>query len=199
MTRSRLLFAAAAALTAATLVVPLWGFRMSAPQYPDEALHLQVSRTGLSGDVHEIETLQQYIGVRFPTEFPELRWVTMATVALSGLLLLGAVANAGALARFYRIFCLALLAGFIVASAALVQNRLYEVGHTRDTKSPLVGIHDFTPPLVGPARVGNFTVWSFPHVGGVLFLVAAGLTAAGARPRRRSAPAAPHASRRAVA
>ena len=199
MTRSRILFAAAAALTAVTLLLPLWGFRMSAPQYPEESLHLRVARTGISGDVGEVETLQHYIGVRFPTELPELRWVTAATIALSVLLLGGALLGAGGVGRAYRLLSAALLLVFIVGSAAAVQRRLYQVGHERDAKSPLVGIHDFTPPLLGPARVGNFTVWSYPHAGGMLFLVAAGLTLAGARPWHAVVSRAERRSRRAAA
>jgi hypothetical protein len=61
------MYIAAAVFAAAALVVPLWGFSMSAPQYPDETLHLQVERNGIVGDVHEIETLQHYVGVHFPT------------------------------------------------------------------------------------------------------------------------------------
>jgi hypothetical protein len=64
------MYVAAAAFAAAALALPLWGFSMSAPQYPDETLHLQVQRSGIVGDVHEVETLQQYIGVRFPTDMP---------------------------------------------------------------------------------------------------------------------------------
>jgi len=37
---------------------------------------------------------------------------------------------------------------------------------------------------VGPVKVGNFTVWSFPHVGAVLLLAAAGLSIAGTRRAR---------------
>ena len=70
---------AAALLTAAALALPLWGFAMSAPQYPDETLHLQVARTGIVGDVHEVTTLQQYIGVKFPTSLPELVWAVRAS------------------------------------------------------------------------------------------------------------------------
>ena len=38
-----------------------------------------------------------------------------------------------------------------------------------------------TPPLVGPAKVGNFTVWSFPHTGAMMLLVAAALSVYGVR------------------
>ena len=177
----RLLYAAAAALVAATLAFPLWGFAMAAPQYPDETLHLQVTRAGIIGDVQEVSTLQHFIGVRFPTELPELKWATAAIVALAALLLLGALVGGGAVGRVYRVLCAVALVTFLVASAAVVQTRLYQVGHDRDPNAPLRGMRNFTPPLVGPAKVGNFTVWSFPHTGALMLLLAAGLAVYGVR------------------
>jgi hypothetical protein len=175
------MYVTAALLAAAALVLPLWGFSMSAPQYPDETLHLQVQRTGIVGDVHEVETLQQYVGVRFPTDMPELKWATRAIVAGIVLLLLAAFVGAGTGAHVYRMVCAVALVIFLVASAGVVQARLYQVGHERDPHSPLRGMRDFTPPLVGPARVGNFTVWSFPHAGALFLLAAAALSIAGSR------------------
>ena len=177
----RLLYAAAAALVAAALAFPLWGFAMAAPQYPDETLHLQVTRAGIVGDVQEVSTLQHFIGVRFPTELPELKWATAAIVALAALLLLGALVGGGAVGRVYRVLCAVALVTFLVASAAMVQTRLYQVGHDRDPNAPLRGMRNFTPPLVGPAKVGNFTVWSFPHAGALMLLLAAGRAGYGVR------------------
>jgi uncharacterized membrane protein len=179
--KPRLAYVAAAVLTSAALLLPLWGFSMSAPQYPDETLHLQVARTGIVGDVHEVSTLQQYIGVRFPTDLPELQWATRAIAALALLLLVGAVVGAGALGRAYRVSCAVVLMLFLAASAAVVQVRLYRVGHERDPNAPIRAVHDFTPPLVGPVKVGNFTVWSFPHAGAVLLLAASALSIVGVR------------------
>ena len=173
------IYLAAALLTAGALVVPLWGFSMSAPQYPDETLHLRVTRTGIGGDVHEVETLQQYIGVRFPTDLPELRWATRGIAALAALLLTAAFVRPRGAGRVYRALCLAALVVFLAGSAAVVQSRLYRVGHERDPHAPIRAVHDFTPPLVGPVKVGNFTVWSFPHVGAVLLLGAAALSVIG--------------------
>jgi hypothetical protein len=62
-----------------------------------------------------------------------------------------------------------------------VQARLYQVGHDRDPNAPIRAVHNFTPPLVGPVKVGNFTVWSFPHVGAVMLLAATALSIAGTR------------------
>lgn len=179
--KSRVMYVAAAAFAAAALVLPLWGFAMSAPQYPDETLHLQVQRTGIVGDVQEVSTLQHYIGVRFPADMPELKWATRAIAAFAASLLLGAFVGAGTAGRVYRVLCAVALVTFLVASAVVVQARLYQVGHDRDPHSPLRGLHNFTPPLVGPAKVGNFTVWSFPHAGAVTLLVAAALSVAGSR------------------
>ena len=173
----------AAALTAAALVLPLWGFAMSAPQYPDETLHLRVARTGIVGDVQEVSTLQRYIGVRFPTALPELAWATRAIAVLAGLLLLAGFARGRGVARAYRILCAAAMVGFLIVSAAAVQSRLYEVGHERDRHAPIRAVRNFTPPLIGPVKVGNFTVWSFPHAGAVMLLTAAALSVAGARTR----------------
>ena len=179
--RTRLLYVAAAALAGAALLVPLWGFSMSAPQYPEETLHLQVTRSGITGDVQEVETLQQYIGVRFPTDLPQLRIATRAIATLGLLLLVAAVIGTGGVARVYRAACAVALVALIVASAVAVQSQLYRVGHDRDRHAPIRAIHDFTPPLVGPVKVGNFTVWSFPHLGAVMLVCAAGLAVFGVR------------------
>lgn len=187
MTR-RLVYLAAAGLTAAALAAPLWGFAMSAPQYPDETLHLQVVRTGIVGDVHEVTTLQHYIGVRFPTELPELTWATRAIVAFTALLMVAAFSGAGRSGRTYRLVCVVALLAFLVVSAAAVQTRLYQVGHERDPNAPIRAVHNFTPPLLGPVKVGNFTVWSFPHVGAVLLLAAATLSIVGLRLQSDHAP-----------
>lgn len=78
MAANRRLFFAAAVLVAAAAWLPYWGFVMSAPQYPDESLVLNISRHGITGDVQEVETLQQYIGVKFPEDLSELEWLVPA-------------------------------------------------------------------------------------------------------------------------
>ena len=187
--RQRAFWIAAAALTAASLLLPLWGFRMSAPQYPGESLHLRVTPTAITGDVHEVTTLQKYIGVRFPTRLPELRWLRPALLTIAGLMLLAAIPARGRAARFVRVAVVALFAAFLLGSGALVQKRLYQVGHERDPRAPIRAVRDFTPPAVGPVKVGNFTVWSYPHVGAGLLLAALALAVAGSasRPKGRLA------------
>ena len=191
---NRLLYLAAAAMTAAALALPLWGFAMSAPQYPGETLHLQVTRAGIVGDVHEVETLQHYIGVQFPTDLPELPWVTRAILGVAALLLLAVFVPGNALGRAYRALCALAIAALLIASAVVVQARLYRVGHERNPNAPIRAVRDFTPPLVGPVKVGNFTVWSFPHAGAALLLTASMLSVVGVRRRSARTTRARHAA-----
>jgi len=177
----RRLFLVSAALVAIAAWLPYWGFVMSAPQYPDESLMLLVSHDGIGGDVHEVETLQQYIGVRFPERLPELDWLPLAMVTLAAVLALAAFAGPGPRGRLVRRSSIGLFAVLLIAAAATVQRRLYSVGHDRNHHAPITAVKDFTPRLFGPTKVGNFTVWSFPHVGGVALIAAMTLAVAGAR------------------
>lgn len=183
MRRVRVLLVAAAALTAASLLLPIWGVRMTAPQYPDEALVLRIDRHGIGGDVREVETLQRYIGIKFPETMPELNWLPAMVLGLTFLLLAGAAAGRGPAARMLRVATVAAFAVFLAGSAAVVQKRLYDVGHDRDPNAPIKAVKTFTPPMVGPTRVGNFTVWSFPHAGALSLLTAGVLAGAAARKR----------------
>lgn len=173
-------FIVAAVLVFAAAWLPYWGFRMSAPQYPDESLMLRVSRSGIEGDVQEVKTLQRYIGVHFPEHIPELAWLPSAMIALALVITAGAFAGSGRPGWMLRWIGVALFAGLLVFSASVVQRRLYAVGHERDAHAPITAVKDFTPRLIGPTKVGNFTVWSFPHVGGVALALAGGLLITGA-------------------
>ena len=179
MADNRRLFMAAAVLVAAAVWLPYWGFVMSAPQYPDESLMLNISHRGIGGDVQEVTTLQQYIGVRFPKELEELEMLVPSMLGLAIVLAIAAFAGPGLPGRIIRWTSVALLVGFLVFCAQTVQRHLYSVGHDRDRDAPITAIKDFTPRLIGPTKVGNFTVWSFPHVGGLALVAAMSLAAVG--------------------
>lgn len=179
MCTNRCLFFAAAVLVAAAVWLPYWGFVMSAPQYPDESLMLNVSHRGISGDVQEVETLQQYIGVRFPEELDELEVLVPAMLGLAIVLVIAGVAGSSLMGRLIRFASVGLFVALLAFCAATIQRHLYSVGHDRDRHAPITAIKDFTPRLIGPTKVGNFTVWSFPHVGGLALVAAMSLAALG--------------------
>ena len=180
-------FLAAAALTAAALFLPLWGMRMSAPQYPGESLHLRITPGGVVGDVHEVQTLQKFIGLKFPTEVGELRWLPPVFTMLALLFAAAALLPGGRLNRALRTAVITLHLLLLAASFAFLQWQLYAVGHTRDPHAPIRGMKDFTPLALGPTKLGNFTIWSYPHWGGIALALAAVAALLGVRRARKTA------------
>jgi copper chaperone NosL len=187
--KTRLLLAGAGLLLGLSLWLPLWATRLEAPQYRgDEALRVQIYSTAVAGDVKEIETLNQYIGVRLPLDAPELRAVPWVLGLLCAVALTAALAPLGMQRKLAGVL-FGLMLATTLSAAALAQYRLYALGHHRG-HTPLARVHDFTPPLLGSIQIENFHVHTSIGLGGWAFLAALALTAAvvlSRRPRRPTA------------
>lgn len=168
-------------LAAILLVVgsglPLWRATLVAPQYPG-GLHMSAYGNRVEGDIAEIDTLNHYVGMRaFRIEdVPELAlWpfvVASAVVAV-------AIAVWSGRCRLRR---LALGYAWLVPVGVLadIQYRLFQYGHDLDPKAAL-RIPDFTPLVIGPTRVWNFTTWARPGIG--LFVMGAAVALVVLAPR----------------
>jgi copper chaperone NosL len=169
--RLRSIVAVSVILLAATLVAPLWFTSMEAPQYRgDEVLSVTVYAGRIAGSLTEIQTLNQYVGVHLPLDTAELR---AAPWVLGALLVLAIVALVTPARRRRLAAAVLLLAMTLVAAggAAMLQFRLYEMGHVRD--DPIFeGVPDFTPPLLGTAKIANFTVHTGLGWGGWAYVAA---------------------------
>jgi hypothetical protein len=171
----RPLLAAVAVLLALALWLPLWSTRMEAPQYHgEEALTVYVYAGRVTGPLKEIATLNQYAGVRLPLDTPELSAAPAVVVVLL-VLALAAFLFHGVARRRTAVALLALMALTVVAGGALLQYRLYEMGHVRG-HSALARMHDFTPPLIGSVKVANFHARMRLGSGAWAFLAAMVLT-----------------------
>lgn len=155
---SLLLTGTAAALLLFSNAQPLWQMRMVSPQYQDEeALDVVVYTREMRGDLNEIDVLNQYIGVHVPRTLPQFRW-------LPGALLAGAVAGlfATVLPRAWRKRALIIvplcLCAAIAVAAGQAQKQMYDIGHNRDEKTKMARTKDFTPPLLGSAKLAQFTL-----------------------------------------
>ncbi len=174
------------ALLALTLALPLWSTHMEAPQYrEDEALEVAVYAGRVSGDIGEIELLNEYIGVHLNLDTPELKaspWVLGGFVALA----LASVAASGPLRRrLVLVLCTVMLA-VTIGGAALLQYRLYQMGHDRGD-SIMARIPDFTPPILGTKKIANFTTTMSLGSGGWAYVAALVLAAWSVRPRNNAA------------
>lgn len=177
----------AALLLAASLRLPLWQMRMEAPQYRgDEALEVVVYPNAMRGDLGEIRVLNQYIGVHVPEELPQLKWLPGVLVGAAVLGIGAALLPAKARRRALPVVP-ALLALALLAAAAQAQWQMFEIGHRRDTKTVMVGVKNFSTPLVGTKRIAQFDVASTLGIGAYLAGLAMALQWAGAWVSKRNA------------
>lgn len=138
-----------AALVAASASLPLWSMTMRAPQYP-RGLHLYAYGTELSGDVHEINILNHYIGMP-PIEAPPLE-TALFPVGITALVVVCLVSP------FHKwLSRIAVLATASVPMVMLVdlQWRLYAFGHGLNPTAP-IRLKPFTPLVIGETAMGNF-------------------------------------------
>lgn len=179
--RSRFLLLIAAGALVAAAFLPLWKIHLVAPQYR-EGLALRIYSYQLVGgnggqDLHEINTLNHYIGMKVlsAADFAEMKWMPFAFGVFVVLALRAAV-----IGRMASVIDLGVL--FLYFTAFSLGNfyyRLYTYGHSLDPKAPMT-IEPFTPVMIGSQKIANFVQTSLPQSGGLLlgvfllFVLAAG-------------------------
>jgi hypothetical protein len=147
-------------LLVVSLRLPLWHMRLEAPQYRDqEALKIAVFPNRYGGDMREISVLNQYIGVHVPRTLPQFGWLPVLLVGGGAL----GIASSLLSARFRRgalgLACGLIVAG-VIAAAVQAKFQMHDIGHKRDHRTVLAGMHDFTPPFLGTSKIAQFTVTS---------------------------------------
>jgi nitrous oxidase accessory protein len=150
-------------------LLPIWGTHLVAPQYP-KGLTMWVYGGRADGDVGEINGLNHYIGMQ-PIDLASVPEVVLWPLLIlgCGVLLAAAVFLRGWLGRLA-------LAGLWIAPLGVladIQRWLITYGTSLDPTSAL-RLDPFIPLVVGPTKVWNFVIWSYPGPSlGVLLLVAA--------------------------
>lgn len=167
--RSRFLLLIAAGALIAAVFLPLWKIHLVAPQYR-EGLELRIYSHQLVGgnggqDLHEINTLNHYIGMKVLSEadFAEMKWMPFALGVFVILSLraavIGRMASVVDLSVMFLYFTLFSLGNFYY--------RLHTYGHSLDPKAPMT-IEPFTPVMIGSQKIANFVQTSLPQSGGIL-------------------------------
>jgi copper chaperone NosL len=179
---------AAVALLLVAARLPIWRAQFSAPQYP-QGLGIAAYGDKVGGDLGEIHELSHYIGM------PAFNFVGMPEMRLWPLVILVAIV-AAVLAvvtrqRWLRRLACAGLWLIPVGALADVQFRLWQTGHSLDPTAA-IRVPPFTPRVVGPTTLMNFTLWAYPGWALVLIAVAAALvTSAPFVARRLTEPKVP--------
>jgi copper chaperone NosL len=151
------------------LFQPIWRIELSAPQYP-EGLMMNISATGLGGDVAIINGLNHYIGMKTLhnedfIEFKILPYI-IVTFALC-FFIVGMVRNRKSL--------YVLLGSFVLfGTVAMIDfwQWEYNYGHNLDPNAAIIvpGMA-YQPPLIGFKQLLNFGAYSVPDIGGWLFIL----------------------------
>jgi hypothetical protein len=150
----------ASGLLFASLKFPLWQMRLEAPQYRDEeALQIAIHPDAMRGDLNELTVLNRYIGVHVPPALPQFKWLPGVLIAGAVLALVGGFVP-GLARRWVLLGSGGALAAALLIAALQAKSQMHDIGHNRDQKRILVGVKDFTPPLLGTTKIAQFTVSS---------------------------------------
>jgi hypothetical protein len=161
------------ALLLLSLKLPLWQMRLEAPQYKDEeALKIAVYPNAFRGDLRELRVLNQYIGVHVPPTLPQFGWLPAVLIGGAVLGLAAAFLRTPAGPRVGLAVAGVLSVALLVA-AQQAKSQMHDIGHKRDQKTILRGMHDFTPPFLGTTKIAQFTVSS--RFGAGAYLIGAAL------------------------
>jgi nitrous oxidase accessory protein len=178
-----LLLAVAAVLLLVSLVTPFWKMTLHAPQYPKGlTVHAYLNR--LEGDVHEIDGLNHYIGMRKLDEAARLeRELSIMAVSVVSLLVLGAIFIHNRRAAWLALPAMLFPAGFLID----LHLWLAHFGNNLDPHAPLSSsIKPFTPPVLGTGLVGQFKTVAVPDVGLTLAFIASAVILVGLWFHRRA-------------
>jgi copper chaperone NosL len=164
----------AALLLIASLRLPLWHMRLEAPQYRDEeALKIAVFPNHYGGDMREISVLNQYIGVHVPRTLPQFGWLPFLVAGGAALGLAASLLSVRYRRGAIGLAC-GLLAVGLLTAAFQAKFQMHDIGHKRDQRTVLAGMHDFTPPFLGTSKIAQFTVTSSFGLGA--WLIGAAMT-----------------------
>jgi len=169
-----------------------WKFTLYAPQYP-HGLRLEIALTGLQGDVHEIDMLNHYIGMRHLVQAApiERAYASYGVAGVCLAVLAGILSLGRRTGRLAVIPALLFPIGFVVDSFAW----LYAFGHQLDPRAPL-HVPPFTPQMFGNGQIGQFMTFAEPALGFWSSVVGVVLVAAAVEFRQRAVCArCPHAAK----
>lgn len=146
-------FVAAAAAVVLGTQLPLWRVLLYFPQYPEGPLQVVAYASAVRGDLGELDTLNEYIGVTFPHHIPELVLLPRLLYAIAALALVAAVVRGRA--------GLWLKGGTIATMAACgswmlwrINGYLTDFGAHPDPSAPLHSlVKSFKPPLWGTVKI----------------------------------------------
>mgnify|MGYP001773432663 CR=1 FL=1 len=150
-----------------SFIFPLWFIKLIAPQYP-EGVNLYIYINKIGGQIDLVNGLNHYIGMKKidPNSIPELKFMPYIVIFISLMGILSAtIRNRFFIFIYFLIFTILAILGLWD-----FYRWEYDYGHHLSPDAP-IKIEPFQPPLFGIKQLLNFTVYSFPHIGGWLIIL----------------------------
>lgn len=165
---SRVLLILSGLALISVLYVPIWSIYLEAPQYP-EGLSMSIYVNRIGGDIDIINGLNHYIGMKtiHANDFVEFSVLSYCVGFFAILFLLtGWLANKK---LFYLLSVLFIVFG--VTAMVDFWRWEYDYGHNLNQEAAIkVPGMTYQPPLIGYKQLLNFGAYSYPDLGGYIFL-----------------------------
>lgn len=144
--------------------LPVWNFSLEAPNYPKEAfpygLPVYIHFDGLSGEVHEMNTINHYVGMA-PMERGGIYESSLAPYALIFLAIVFMLFIIYNNKWVNRLMAIPVLLPFLFLG--IYAYWLYWFGH--NLHAGAITIKSFTPVILGDGKVAQFTTHAYPIIG----------------------------------
>ncbi len=144
--------------------LPVWNFSLEAPNYPKEAfpygLPVYIHFDGLSGEVHEMNTINHYVGMA-RMERGGIYESSLAPYALIALAMLLMLFIAYDNKWINRLMIIPVLLPFLFLG--IYAYWLYWFGH--NLHGGAITIKPFMPVILGDGKVAQFTTHAYPVIG----------------------------------
>ncbi|MDX1393431.1 MAG: hypothetical protein R3195_03530 [Gemmatimonadota bacterium] len=166
--RSRIALVVAALVLIPSIFLPVWTITLEAPQYPG-GLDVVIYPHTVGGELTEVNLLNHYIGMHeiSADEFPEFIFIPFFILRFAAFGILAALIGR-------MTFAVIGYMDFVVFGAVMLyvfQHWLTDFGTNLSPNAP-INLEPFSPSFLGTTTVAQFSVSSWPAVGGVLMLVA---------------------------
>jgi copper chaperone NosL len=162
----RLTAVIAAACFVAGAFLNLWSMVLSSTFYY-QGLHLNVFSNRVTGDLHELNILNHYIGMQtIGSNMPEFHYIIWVLLILALCSLLVAIFPIKRVA----VGLFTLQTALIVCLGADFLSRLYQYGHNFDPNAS-IKVAPFMPQIWGNYQLANFHVVTAPGMGSFLLII----------------------------
>jgi copper chaperone NosL len=165
---SKIVMLTAVLLPLLLFIFPLWSISLEAPQYPTPlGVEIFIDHLGETnyGDIQNFDLMNHYVGMaKLPQAMKEFEIFPKIIVACSILgLIIGFIGKKPLYLVWFGIMTILGIAGMYDFYLWL-----YDYGHNLDPHAAIKLLDSYQPPIFGTEEILNFTVRSYPGIGGII-------------------------------